>query len=105
MMSAPNIPNTAAERAQAVAEAFSAHGGSYHLDKVAIVGLEAVETPHGHAVKIQLRGRPEDDPIYVVNPPLLALDPNGDIRLGAHRFRHDPMAAVVDAIKRYGGIN
>lgn len=58
-------------------------------------------------VEIWLGGNPEGaDPHFrIFNPPQLVEDPQGDITHAGRRFRHDPLAALAEAIADHGGAN
>lgn len=101
----PITPQTAAERAQAVVDAFTALPGAMYSDGqgVMVTDVAMVSTDLGAAVQVQVEGRSVEDPFFVVNPPTYVPDPNGDVVIGGQTFRYDPLAAVTDAINRFGG--
>lgn len=45
-----------------------------------------------------------DDPHFrVFNPPSLVEDPYGPVEIHGRRFREDPVAALAEAVARFGG--
>jgi hypothetical protein len=82
-----------------------------------------VATPYGDVeiIEVTYHGDPTDesgdwvevrtgtdtevgDPHWrIVNPPLLAQDPAGDVEIGGRRYRADPFAALAEAVASVGG--
>lgn len=102
-------------RAQACADAWSAHPGRNvdgHLSVPVRAGgtvrFAAVEVSEGDgatSVEVHLDGEVVGgDPHFrIINPPMLVEDPDGGIEVGGFRYREDPLAALAEVIARHGG--
>mgnify|MGYP001591467972 CR=1 FL=1 len=58
--------------------------------------------PRGEAVcwvDVIRNGRPINNPVVIVNPPLLVPDPSGDIVIKGRKFRYDPLTALQHVIE------
>lgn len=75
-----------------------------------VVQLDRVERTPGQegqpdAIEVWVGGETESgDPHFrIFNAPEHVLDPEGDVEINGLRFRHDPMAALAEAVAQHGG--
>ncbi|WP_328339552.1 hypothetical protein [Micromonospora sp. NBC_00421] len=58
----------------------------------------------GDWIEVRTGANEAGDPHFrIVNPPIYAQDPAGDVEIGGRRYRADPVAALAEAIGSFGG--
>lgn len=94
------------ERADAVSDAFDGNPTTVATmdGDVAITSIAADNDGQVGWVDVMVEDCESGDPHFrVVNPPLYAEDPAGDVEINGRRFRYDPVAAVAESIGMNGG--
>jgi hypothetical protein len=108
----PRVPKSAGVKARDAADAAAARPSKTSTHDTAhgpvtlgdVRYVAATDTAPAHVEVFVVGDTERGDPHYrVVNPPRYATDPTGPIEINGRRFREDPLAALAEAVGRFGG--